>query len=94
MSNLWPITASEGYNVTRYTVAGEFKHRRQLSRIHNAVCCIFGDFDSIIYERSHIDGTEGITSFGPYSFEKKPVDNREDRSFLYESLEYIIWKFE
>jgi hypothetical protein len=96
LSNLWPITASEGYNVTRYTVEGEFKHRRQLSRIHNAVCCIFGDFDSIIYERSHIDGTEGITSFGPLNFERETKapsqKTSSDLALLYASLESTMWK--
>ncbi len=92
LSNLWPIAASEGYNLTRYTVEGEFKHRRQLSRIHNAICCIFGDFDSIIYERNHIDGTEGITSFGPLNFERETKTPLQKTSGDLAMLESTMWK--
>merc|ERR1719296_201995 len=46
----WPFAASDCDEVTRFAIEGEFKQRLQLSRIHNAICCISGDFDSLIYE--------------------------------------------
>ena len=96
LSNLWPNAINEGYVVTRYVVEGDFKHRRQLSRIHNAICCIFGDFGSIINERNRMDSTEGITSFGPLNFERQseipPQKNSRDLDLFYESLESTMWK--
>jgi hypothetical protein len=67
----------------------------QLSRIHNAICCICGDFNSVVRENYHTNGEEGITSFGPYIFEQiSPVDDKADRSFLYAALERTVWKCE
>jgi hypothetical protein len=87
------IPSTEGGNVNRFVVEGELNHRPQLSRIHNAICCICGDFDSIILEKYH-DGNEGITSFGPYIFELKTVEHRENQSFLNSLPEDTEWKFE
>lgn len=96
LSNLWPIATNEGYLVSRYVVEGEFKHRQQLCRIHNAICCILGDFDSIINERNRIGGTEGITSFGPLNFERvSSIPSQtlnSDIDLFYASLESTMWK--
>ena len=96
LSNLWPNAIHEGYVVTRYVVEGDFKHRWQLTRIHNAICCIFGDFGSIINERNRMDSSEGITSFGTLHFERQsetpPQKNSRDLDMFYESLESTKWK--
>jgi hypothetical protein len=94
LGNVRPFAAIEGAGVNRFVVEGELKHRSQLSRIHNAICCIRGDFDSIIREKYQDSGNEGVTSFGPYIFERHSSESREDRSFLYSSLEHTVWKFE
>ena len=94
LGNVLPFAATEGGDVNRFAVEGELKHRSQLSRIHNAICCIRGDFNSIIREKYHGSGDEGITSFGSYIFEPNRLENRDDRSFLYSSLEHTVWKFE
>ena len=95
----WPFAATDGDGVTRYAIEGEFKQGSQLSRIHNAICCLSGNFDSIIYERNPNDSCEGTTSFGPLIFERpqqRPeilVENDKDAlSSLYSSLERTMWK--
>lgn len=97
LGNLWPLGVTEGYDVTRYVVEGEIKHRLQLSRIHNAICCICGDFDSIIYERNPVGGSEGVTSFGPLIFERELQTSAQydsDLDLFYASLESTMWKFD
>lgn len=95
----WPFAAGDGGEVTRFAIEGEFKQRLQLSRIHNAICCFSGDFESIIYEGNHNDRGEGTTTFGPLIFEH-PEEGLEcleenvgdDLSSLYSSLEHTPWK--
>ncbi|KAL7543443.1 hypothetical protein ACHAXR_012723, partial [Thalassiosira sp. AJA248-18] len=94
----WPFAAPDGEEqVSRFAVEGSFLQRTQLSRIHNAICCLSGDFDSITFEGTY--HSEGVTSFGPLIFERPqqrlepPVRNdREDLSSLYSSLEKTTWK--
>jgi len=92
-----PFTTGDGNRVTRFAIEGEFKQRLQLSRIHNAICCISGDFDSVI-SGENLDRNEGLTSFGPLIFEhtdqslKHQVGQTSpDLSFLYSSLERTVW---
>ena len=96
----WPFAVNEGDGVIRFAVEGDFKQRVQLSRIHNAICCIVGDFDSIEYEGYHNnDGNEGLTSFGPLHFEQREDVPFEDRArvdveqSLYSSLEHTAWAY-
>lgn len=89
------FASTEDVDCHRFTVEGEVKHRVQLSRIHNAICCICGDFNSVLRENYHTNGEEGITLFRPYSFEQiSPGNKRADRSFLYAELERTVWKCE
>ena len=94
----WPFSAAETEEqVTRFAVEGSFLQRSQLSRIHNAICCLSGDFDSILYERNHYhDRSEGVTSFGSLIFERphQTPDMPAGLSSLYSSLERTTWKFE
>lgn len=62
---------------TTYYVAGDLQTERDaLIQIHNAVCCLTGQFDSIL-SRTYSNNTvanndrEGHTSFGPLHFDKK-----------------------
>lgn len=94
LGNVRSISTAEGADVYRFVVEGDLNHRSQLSRIHNAICCIVEDFDAIKREK-YDDGNEGVTSFGPYIFEPKIVQNREDQSpSLYSPTEDTVWKFE
>jgi len=95
----WPFAASECDGVTRYAIEGEFQQSSQLSRIHNAICCLSGDFDSILFEGIHNAGSEGVTSFGPLIFERTHqtrgiwVEKDEnDLNSLYSSLEQTTWE--
>ena len=99
LRNAWPFTVGEdeGDEAMRFAVEGDFKQREQLSRIHNAICCMTGDIDSTLYEGRRKD-REGVTTFGPLIFEHQqeqelPKDRaRDDLNFLYRSLEQTRWK--
>jgi len=96
LRSAWPFAGNEGDDVIRFAVEGDFKQRLQLSRIHNAIACMSGDFDSIITEVRHKDKGEGLTSFGPLIFDRQqdaPLGNNVDLSFLYSSLEHTAWSF-
>jgi hypothetical protein len=56
--------------VEYFSVMAEFQHRLQLSRLHNAICCLTGNMGAIIRDKGlNKDGTtEGYTSFGEFHF--------------------------
>lgn len=88
----WPTVPTESEHVTRFVVEGNGKQRQPLIRIHNAVCCLVGDFESLIREGHRRKGTGDITSFCEVmTFEPPaPTVNRDD-SFLFASLEESPW---
>ena len=91
----WPTAPTEGEHVTRFVVEGNGKQRQPLIRIHNAVCCLAGDFESLIREGHRRNGTSDITSFCEVmTFERrggpKRAVNRDD-NFLFASLEESPW---
>lgn len=61
----------KGQLVEWFTILAEYHGRRQLGRLHNAICCILGDFDAVIRDPSfgRPGSTEGYTSFGMFFFE-------------------------
>jgi Vacuolar-sorting-associated 13 protein C-terminal len=62
-----------------YTILADFQHRRQLSRVHNAICCVTRNVDAIILDRGlGPDGsTEGYTSFGDIIFTKEDARTKD-----------------
>jgi hypothetical protein len=63
----------QGEPLEWFTVLAEYQYRRQLEQLHNAICCIVGDFSAILRDPSlpphgSSGGTEGYTSFGIYHF--------------------------
>ena len=97
----WPFTAAEGDGVTRFVVEGDFKQRSQLSRVHNAICCLFGEFDSIDHEGNANRRNEGITTFGPLVFERPQERSetstrtaKQDLQSVYSSLERTSWMYD
>jgi len=83
-----------------FTVLAEYQQRRQLNRIHNVLCCVLGDFDKVITERtprtrgSMINDIKGTTTFGIYNFEKGLPDGRAVQLSNMEviaSLEDLYW---
>uniref|UniRef100_A0A7S4RS30 Vacuolar protein sorting-associated protein 13 DH-like domain-containing protein n=2 Tax=Ditylum brightwellii TaxID=49249 RepID=A0A7S4RS30_9STRA len=87
----------------RRAVIGEFRHRPQMARIHNAICCISEDFDSLIFDsgigKEGTEGSnEGYTSFGYMKFEKDEssveIDEIRKQRNVYTTLENTTWLHE
>jgi hypothetical protein len=93
-SRLFASTDSEV--IQRFIVEGNFGQRLQLSQIHNAICCLNGDFDSLIYEGRRGRGDDGITSFGHLTFgqrDKFVKSKSEDPDLLFSLLENLTWQY-
>ena len=62
-----------------YKVRGKFQHRPKLLRLHNALCCLTGNFDNVVYERGLGPewSSEGKVSFGYIQFESPPTPNKK-----------------
>ncbi len=77
----------------RFVVNGEFKQRPNLLRVHNAICCLAEDYNSTIDE-GHTNGRgDGVTVFGPLSFEdESTAPEKANLSNLYKSLEHAAWE--
>lgn len=95
LRSAWPFAPNEDDEVVRFPLEGDFKQRLQMAKIHNAICCVCGDLESVIYEGSQ-NGSEGTTSFGPLIFEHEhqdgePVTAKADRRLLYPCLDRVKW---
>ena len=89
----WPFGTSEGVKVNRFVVEGEFKQRQNLLRIHNAICCLAGDFDSTIDEGYTTGKGEAVTRFGPLLFENQSnPPERANLARLYKTLDHTAWE--
>ncbi len=88
--------SKSGYrNPTYVEVLGEFAHSKELTRVHNAICCLTKQFDSIIYNTRN---DEGCTSFKSMHFVNKSISKtrfvKDDEHLfdtLFHRLEYIPW---
>ena len=79
-----------------FTVLAEYQHRPQLTRLHNVISSLVGEFSAIIRDRSVFGASEqeGVTRFGVFSFEKPTVDQRSiaaSNAALIISLEALPW---
>ena len=100
-----PLSESLSAGVTKkgnktlewFTVLAEYQQRNQLTRLHNVISCIVGNYDDVISDRTqthanpHINGT---TSFGIYKFEKGLPDGRAAKisnTKVVASLENLYW---
>lgn len=89
----WPFGSNDGVAVSRFVVDGEFKQRPNLLRVHNAICCIAGDYESIIDEGYTNGRGEGVTVFGPLLFEHESHAPEEaNLAHLYTTLEHAAWE--
>jgi hypothetical protein len=94
------MKGKDGEVLEWYTIVAEYQQSRQLNRIHNAICCIIGDFDGVSsYRSGNQHGiTEGYTSFGELFFGKKPPEAavlttpRYDRAVC-EDLNMLPWMY-
>jgi len=68
-----------------FVIEGDFHHRSELARMHNAICCITGRLNSVLYEGGiGVEGSkEGYTSFGSMHFE----DDRNEVGLVRKNLE-------
>jgi len=60
-----------------FDVEGEFQHRVELTRIHNAFCCLTSQFSFLLDDingSGDSGNTEGLTSFGPLHFEEEEAN--------------------
>lgn len=79
-----------------FTVLAEFQHRVQLTTLHNAICCVVEDFDTIVVDHAAEEGQpyKGATSFGLYTFEAKSQDSNtflSSNADLIAALENLPW---
>ena len=94
-NHFFGATKKQGGDVLEwFTVLAEFHHRRQLTRLHNAICCLAGDLESVSIDHGlNRDGSlEGYTSFGQFLFSREEadfVDGHENS--ISEELEDIPW---
>jgi hypothetical protein len=85
----------EGELLEWFTVLAEYQYRRQLARLSNAISCLVGDFEAIIYDPSlgHPGSTEGFSSFGMFHFAPKGQEEVAEakQTALLVLLEYLPW---
>ncbi|CAJ1965882.1 unnamed protein product [Cylindrotheca closterium] len=64
------LTRKQGEILEWFTVLAEFQHRQQLTRLHNAICCVVRDFDAVVID--HASGVDPVSrkefTFGLYAF--------------------------
>jgi hypothetical protein len=80
-----------------FTVVAEFQHRVQLTKLHNSISCVVGDFDAIIVD--HAGDLEqrykGATTFGLFTFEESHQDSKifspASNADLVAALEHLPW---
>jgi regulator of replication initiation timing len=79
-----------------FTVLAEFQHRVQLTKLHNAICCVVRDFDSVVVDHAG-DADQpykGATTFGLYTFGASSQDSNTSPSSnadLIAALEHLPW---
>lgn len=87
------ILAHTGELIDFFTVLAEFHHRRQLCRLHNAICCMSGNMKDIILDRGigTTGGTEGYSSFGEFYFTETAVPTSQSFGDRADDLELVPW---
>ena len=70
-------TGEKGEPLEWFTLLSEYENRAQLARFHNAICCLSGNFEAVIFDPSLglATGSQGYTSFGMYHF--APTDPQQ-----------------
>ena len=87
-----------GEIITWYSVVAEYQYRRQLARLHNAICCVTDNFESIILDPTlgRPGSTQFYTSFGIFNFEH--VEGNDPKSIstnpFEELMEAIPWRLD
>lgn len=85
-----------GETLEWFTVLAEYPNRPQLTRMHNAISCVVGDFDAIVEDQGLSAGSnnEGVTTFGVFEFGKNKMEEtgrgRAELELL-EALDRLPW---
>ncbi len=88
-----PFGSTDSVAEKRFVVDGEFKQRPHLLRVHNAICCLAGDYNSTIDEGYTNGRGDGVTVFGPLSFEdESTAPEKANLSNFYRALEHTAWE--
>ena len=55
-----------------FTVVAEYQYRRQLAKLHNAICCVAGNLDDVIDDPAlgRLRSDQFYTAFGIYHFDR------------------------
>lgn len=86
-----------GETLEWFTVLAEYPNRPQLTRIHNAISCMLGNFDAVAKEQQRLKpglNMEGCTTFGLFEFGENSSDELQHKSaerFLMAALERLPW---
>lgn len=85
--------ATDGDLLDWYSILAEYQYRRQLTRLHNVISCISGDFASVVFDPSltRPGSNEGYTSFGMFHFEKNEAQRSEFSNRLPIYAESLPW---
>jgi hypothetical protein len=93
------VTTKGNKTLEWFTVLAEYQHRQQLTRLHNVLSCIVGDYGAVISDRIYAqnntsNNTNGTTTFGIYNFESGLPDGRAaqlSNTKVIASLENLHW---
>lgn len=93
------VTMKGNKTLEWFTVLAEYQLRKQLTRFHNAICCVLGDYDAVITDRIYTsndteNNSEGIMTFGIYNFERGLPDGKRAQASnkrVIASLENMPW---
>ena len=93
------VTTKGNKTLEWFTVLAEYQHRQQLTRLHNVLSCIVGDYDAVISDRIYaqnntFNNTNGTTTFNIYNFESGLPDGRAaqlSNTKVIASLENLHW---
>lgn len=77
-------------------ILGEFRHKNELTRIHNAICCVTRRFDLVIHKTGNSNDHEGCTSFGHMhfveeDFSMKSSDNDAPHDNFLHVIDNVPW---
>ena len=87
-------TKKGGQVLEYFTVLAEFQHRVQLTALHNAICCVVGDYSAVIVDHADLDPFKAATTFGLFTFESSPISpttSPASNADLISALEHLPW---
>ena len=88
------FSSAEADKTQRFVIEGNVAQRKQLITIHNAVCCLCGNFNNLICEGWHNIKSEGLTTFGNLTFGSNGSGlETKNVELLFALLERAPWQY-